>query len=166
MVNESNESVVMFDTENSIVLCDYLDLLLNRTMDLEEAYGEKPTEGAYIKCQHEKLVQNPNSKLGQYEHILYADQCEKISVGKEKEMNDPLFIYSGGIRIPHYHGTEKMDEGSGNLVISGKPGVGKSTMAFQFAAACASEPNNGIAVYFSLDVDEKRSEERRVGERV
>lgn len=56
MVNESNESVVMFDTENSIVLCDYLDLLLNRTMDLEEAYGEKPTEGAYIKCQHEKLV--------------------------------------------------------------------------------------------------------------
>ncbi len=156
MVNESNESVVMFDTENSIILCDYLDLLLNRTMDLEEAYGEKPTEGAYIKCKHEKLVQNPNSKLGQYEHILYADQCEKISVGKEKEMNDPLFIYSGGIRIPHYHGTEKMDEGSGNLVISGKPGVGKSTMAFQFAAACASEPNNGIAVYFSLDVDEKQ----------
>lgn len=66
------------------------------------------------------------------------------------------FVYSGGIRLPHYHGAEKWDEGSGNIVISGRPGVGKSTLAFQFAAACAAWPNDGIAVYFSLDVEEKQ----------
>ena len=154
MASEKIESVVMFDTENSIILCDYLDLLLNRTMDLKEAYGEVPKDGVYIKCQHEKSCQNQNSRLGQYEHILYADRCDRICEGKE--MDEPLFIYSGGIRMPHYHGKEKIDEGSGNIVIAGKPGVGKSTLAFQFAAACASAPNDGIAVYFSLDVDEKQ----------
>lgn len=151
--NNENNTIVMFDTENSIILGDYLDLLLNRTMDLKEVYGEEPKNGGYIKCSHDKPVQGTISKLGQYEHILYADSNEKLSHGQNGR---PLFIYSGGIRIPHYKGTEKMDEGSGNIVISGKPGVGKSTLAFQFAAACASRLNEGIAVYFSLDVDEKQ----------
>ncbi len=153
MRKEDNSTIVMFDTENSIILGDYLDLLLNRTMDLEEAYGEKPENGVYIECSHKKPIQGAISKLVQYEHILYADSNKKI---KHEQAGHPIFIYSGGIRTPHYKGTEKMDEGSGNIVISGKPGVGKSTLAFQFAAACASRLNEGIAVYFSLDVEEKQ----------
>lgn len=153
MHKEDNSTVVMFDTENSIILGDYLDLLLNRTMDLEESYGGEPENGVYIQCSHEKPIQGTISKLVQYEHILYADSNKKIS---RTQAGHPIFIYSGGIRIPHYEGTKKMDEGSGNIVISGKPGVGKSTLAFQFAAACASRLNEGIAVYFSLDVDEKQ----------
>ena len=148
-----NSTVVMFDTENSIILGDYLDLLLNRTMDLEESCEEDPANGVYINCSHKKPIQGALSKLVQYEHILYADSNKMLC---HEQTEKPLFIYSGGIRTPHYKGTEKMDEGSGNIVISGKPGVGKSTLAFQFAAACASRLNKGIAVYFSLDVEEKQ----------
>lgn len=153
--DQDNWTVVMFDTENSIILGDYLDLLLNRMpdSDLKDTYGELPEEGVYYKYSHNKSVQSPISKLGQYEHIFFAH--DRQPSGRE-QAGKPLFIYSGGIRLPHYHGTEKIDEGSGNIVISGKPGVGKSTLAFQFAAACASELNKGIAVYFSLDVDEKQ----------
>lgn len=154
-MGDRKEMDVMFDTENSIILGDYLDLLLNRTMEQEEEYGERPKDGVYIRCSCDREIQNTITKLGLYEYILYADYNQKIT----KETADKpkkIQIYSGGIRMPHYHGTRKMDEGSGNIVISGKPGVGKSTLAFQFAAACASSPNDGIAVYFSLDVDEKQ----------
>lgn len=150
--NSSTERIVMFDTENSIILGDYLDLLLNRAMDPREAYGDNVTDGVYVKYTNEE-TQNTMSRLGQYEYILYANKSEKQ---QRDRVRKPDFIYIGGIRVPHYHGTDKIDEGSGNIVISGKPGVGKSTMAFQFAAACASELNHGIAVYFSLDVEEKQ----------
>jgi KaiC./DnaB-like helicase C terminal domain. len=152
MANNNTEKIVMFDTENSIILGDYLDLLLNRAMDPREAYGDNVTDGVYVKYTNEE-TQNTTSRLGQYEYILYANKSEKL---QKDQIVEPDFIYIGGIRIPHYHGTDKIDEGSGNIVISGKPGVGKSTMAFQFAAACASELNHGIAVYFSLDVEEKQ----------
>lgn len=152
MVNNNTEKIVMFDTENSVILGDYLDLLLNRATDPREAYGDNVTDGVYVKYINEE-TQNTTSRLGQYEYILYANESEKQ---QKDQQGEPDFIYIGGIRIPHYHGTDKIDEGSGNIVISGKPGVGKSTMAFQFAAACASELNHGIAVYFSLDVEEKQ----------
>lgn len=150
--NDKN-TIVMFDTENSIILGDYLDLLLNRTTDPEEAYGERVTEGVFAQYENDRLIQSMISKLGQYECISYARNSGVIPAG---QAGKPGFTYCGGIRLPHYHGMEKADEGSGNIVISGRPGVGKSTMAFQFAAACAAWPNDGIAVYFSLDVDEKQ----------
>lgn len=153
MAQNDKREVVMFDTENSIILGDYLDLLLNRTLDFRDADGNRPREGVYIECTHSNPTRSTISKLGQYEYISYASDSRILCGGKK---NKPLFTYSGGIRTPHYHGTEKMDEGSGNIVISGKPGVGKSTLAFQFAAACASSLNKGIAVYFSLDIDEKQ----------
>ncbi len=153
MKNNEKNKVVMFDTENSIILGDYLDLLLNRTMDSENIYGESETKGIYIKYVNDKPIQSTTSKLGKYEYIRYAKNSENLCKHKAGE---PDFIYSGGIRTPHYCGEKKMDEGSGNIVISGKPGVGKSTLAFQFAAACASKFNEGISVYFSLDVDEKQ----------
>ncbi len=149
--NDDTNKIVMFDTENSIILGDYLDLLLNRTLDAEEVYGDTPRGGVYYKYTHKNSIQSTVSKLGQYEYIRYAKKWERL-----EQPEGDSFIYSGGIRIPHYHKTEKVDEGSGNMVILGKPGVGKSTLAFQFAAACASQLNNGIAVYFSLDVDEKQ----------
>lgn len=153
MEKNDNSKVVMFDTENSIILGDYLDLLLNRTKGPEETYGECDTEGVYIQYVNDKPIQSTTSKLGQYEYIRYARSSQKLC---HSEAGKAGFIYSGGIRTPHYCGGKKMDEGSGNIVISGKPGVGKSTLAFQFAAACASKFNEGIAVYFSLDVDEKQ----------
>lgn len=153
MERNDNDTIVMFDTENSIILGDYLDLLLNRTAEPKEAYGEHVTEGVYAQYENHRRIQSMASKLGQYECILYAKDNREIPAGRVEE---PGFIYSGGIRLPHYHGAEKWDEGSGNIVISGRPGVGKSTLAFQFAAACAMWPNDGIAVYFSLDVDEKQ----------
>ncbi len=153
MEKNDNSKVVMFDTENSIILGDYLDLLLNRTMDPEEVYGESETEGVYIRYVNDKPIQSTASKLGQYEYIKYSRSSRTLH---QNESDEVSFIYSGGIRTPHYSGEKKMDEGSGNIVISGKPGVGKSTLAFQFAAACASKFNEGIAVYFSLDVDEKQ----------
>ncbi len=146
-------TVVMFDTENSIILGDYLDLLLNRTMDSKDDYSGSGMEGVYVRYWNDRPIQNTLSKLGKYEYISYAKDNERLEKGQAEE---PDFVYSGGIRLPRYQGTEKTDEGSGNIVISGKPGVGKSTMAFQFAAACASGLNEGIAVYFSLDVDEKQ----------
>lgn len=151
--DNNNSTIVMFDTENSIILGDYLDLLLNRITDPEEAYGERVKEGAFAQYKNKRLIQSMASKLGQYECISYAKQNEEISAGQTEK---PDFVYIGGIRLPHYHGMEKWDEGSGNIVISGRPGVGKSTLAFQFAAACATWPNDGVAVYFSLDVDEKQ----------
>ncbi len=145
--------VVKFDTENSIILGDYLDLLLNRTVDSKESCGGSAADGIYVRYWNDRPIQNTQSKLGKYEYISYAKDNERL---EREQVEEVGFVYSGGIRIPHYEGTEKMDEGSGNIVISGKPGVGKSTMAFQFAAACASKLNEGIAVYFSLDVDEKQ----------
>ncbi len=152
-MKNDNSKVVMFDTENSIILGDYLDLLLNRTMDSEEIHGESEAEGIYIRYVNDKPIQSTISKLGKYEYIRYARSSQKLC---QREAVETGFIYSGGIRTPHYCGEKKMDEGSGNIVISGKPGVGKSTLAFQFAAACASKFNEGISVYFSLDVDEKQ----------
>jgi len=152
-MKNDNSKVVMFDTENSIILGDYLDLLLNRTMDSEEMHGESEAEGIYIRYVNDKPIQSTTSKLGKYEYIRYARSSQKLC---PSEVAETGFIYSGGIRTPHYCGEKKMDEGSGNIVISGKPGVGKSTLAFQFAAACASKFNEGISVYFSLDVDEKQ----------
>lgn len=153
MVQSDKREVVMFDTENSIILGDYLDLLLNRTQDFRDADGKRPAEGVYIECSHDNSIRSTISKLGQYEYISYANNSWMLHNEKKEK---PLFTYSGGIRTPHYHGVEKIDEGSGNIVISGRPGVGKSTLAFQFAAACASSLNKGIAVYFSLDIDEKQ----------
>ena len=128
--------VVKFDTENSIILGDYLDLLLNRTVDSKESCGGSAADGIYVRYWNDRPIQNTQSKLGKYEYISYAKDNERL---EREQVEEVGFVYSGGIRIPHYEGTEKMDEGSGNIVISGKPGVGKSTMAFQFAAACASK---------------------------
>lgn len=153
MDQKDNNTIVMFDTENSIILGDYLDLLLNRTTEPREAYGESVTEGVFAQYENDRRIQSMASKLGQYECILYAKNNRELSAGQSGK---PGFVYSGGIRLPHYHGADKWDEGSGNIVISGRPGVGKSTLAFQFAAACAAWPNDGIAVYFSLDVEEKQ----------
>lgn len=95
MRKEDNSTIVMFDTENSIILGDYLDLLLNRTMDLEEAYGEKPENGVYIECSHKKPIQGAISKLVQYEHILYADSNKKI---KHEQAGHPIFIVEESVR--------------------------------------------------------------------
>lgn len=78
-MGDRKEMDVMFDTENSIILGDYLDLLLNRTMEQEEEYGERPKDGVYIRCSCDREIQNTITKLGLYEYILYADYNQKIT---------------------------------------------------------------------------------------
>jgi len=137
---------ITYDIENSIVFEDYLDLLLNKNQSfhgIENEFihsievGSKKWEDA--------------TKLEQYEYInYYRDKGEKKN--KVKPKNDKpakdFAVYTGGLKLP------KANEhvGSGNIVILGNPGVGKSTLAFRIAAACVSHVNNGIAVYYSLEV--------------
>lgn len=169
-----------FDSNKSILLGDYLDLLLNATgqrMDVissdeniglpKVGDGSKHTETKFIK----------------YEKIIYANDNDRrltelrfVSEIREKDQtvtsNPPSGLhtdeafrrhpaiastYDGGILLPNKKDCpekiNKNDDGSGNIVIIGEPGVGKSTLAFQIAAECTSTFNDGIAVYYSIDIN-------------
>lgn len=59
-----------------------------------------------------------------------------------------------GIRLPSDH-----DPGTGNIIICGKPGTGKSTLALQMAMACVRHPNNRNnfhAAYITLEETPER----------
>ncbi|HTX91629.1 MAG TPA: ATPase domain-containing protein [Anaerolineales bacterium] len=51
-----------------------------------------------------------------------------------------------GIRLP-----DDFSAGTGNIVIKGKPGTGKSTLAFQIAFACTQRYNNFSAAFFPME---------------
>ncbi|MBN1131129.1 MAG: hypothetical protein JXA71_19220 [Chitinispirillaceae bacterium] len=64
----------------------------------------------------------------------------------------------GGIRLPKE--PDNLEEesirpdsqiGSGNILIKGRPGTGKSTLALQMAVACTWRPNHYSSVFFSLE---------------
>ena len=124
-----------FNPDRSIVLGDYLDILLNRTGSAEKR------------------------NLPAFEQINYSDRPAKMisSDRTQNQKTDQSNEYDGGILLPRFQkqdqsGRDVGDEGSGNIVIMGAAGTGKSTLAFQIAAACASDLNRGIAVYYSLEV--------------
>jgi|GEM_PF-2205138 len=52
----------------------------------------------------------------------------------------------GSIRLP-----EKNNPGSGNIIIRGKPGTAKSTLALQIAVSAAQEGNDSISFYITLE---------------
>ena len=52
----------------------------------------------------------------------------------------------GGIILP-----DEIDPGTGNIVIRGRPGTGKSTLAIQIAVACTLNPNKYDSIYLSLE---------------
>lgn len=121
--------------DRSIVLGDYLDILLNRTGSANRR------------------------NLPAFEAINYSENPKDMLIPSIDEVReqDKERQYDGGILLPYFKsqgqsGREVDGEGSGNIVIMGAAGTGKSTLAFQIAAASASDLNHGIAVYYSLEV--------------
>jgi len=144
---------IIYDTENSIVFEDYLDLLLNKNQSFHGINDKIFTHHIEVGSKEWEAA----TKLEQYEYIHYfrgdGEQKVKVNViGKKPDIKNPINpVYTGGLKLP------KANEhvGSGNIVILGNPGAGKSTLAFRIAAACVSDVNNGIAVYYSLEVTPK-----------
>lgn len=60
----------------------------------------------------------------------------------------------GGITIPSQMADGTSSTYTGNIVIRGRPGTGKSTLALQFAIACAE--SGYLAAYYSLELDPER----------
>jgi len=52
----------------------------------------------------------------------------------------------GGLTFPN-----PGNAGSGNILLIGKPGTGKSTLALQWAVACTNEPNTYSSLFISLE---------------
>jgi KaiC/GvpD/RAD55 family RecA-like ATPase len=87
--------------------------------------------------------------LGSFLDQLLNDEC-RLSDAGSTEPGRP-----GGIRIPREDEEtgELKDPGSGNIVIMGGPGTGKTTLALHMANACCARPDNRrfLAAYFSLE---------------
>ena len=134
-VDVNQNTRFFFNPDRSIVLGDFLDILLNRTGSANRR------------------------NLPAFEKINYSENPKDMlipSINEVDEQNKEQ-QYDGGILLPNFQRQDRSDrevdgEGSGNIVIMGAAGTGKSTLAFQIAAACASNLNHGIAVYYSLEV--------------
>jgi KaiC/GvpD/RAD55 family RecA-like ATPase len=86
------------------------------------------------------LLLNRNCRLSDYDQWRNSREVKK-DPGKK-----------GGLVVPSTDGNgEGYSPGTGNIVIRGKPGTGKSTLALQMACAVTYKPNNAAAVYFSLE---------------
>jgi KaiC/GvpD/RAD55 family RecA-like ATPase len=72
---------------------------------------------------------NRNSSLSEFENDLNSKRDE-----------------IGGIVLP-----DEKDLGTGNIVIRGRPGTCKSTLAIQMAVSCTLNPNNYDVIYLSLE---------------
>ncbi len=128
--NNSTKISFLYDTQNSIVFEDNLDLLLNnRNIEIQ---GE---DNATDK--HNKAIKI--TRLKAQEEIFKNGDAKKD--GGEK--------FDGGIILPN---SDEHSDGSGNIIIVGDYGAGKTTLAFQIAATCANKRNNGIAVFYSLEI--------------
>ncbi len=129
----SEDYKVEYENKQSIILDSYLDILLN---------GETSLESAQTR---ERNSWNRSSKMNQYEMLKHKGLSPKEKTSAPANVKHGSFL--GGLIIPN---KEDKVRGSGNVVIIGEPGLGKSTLAFQIAVSCTSEKNNGIAVYYSL----------------
>lgn len=145
-----------FYPDQSVVLGDYLDILLNRVSLHGQRNLRAFEEINYSLNPGRRLV--PLSALESPEADTPQTKADERK-GKLKKLNEKeqTHLFEGGILLPHSSECDcasdlPKDEGSGNIVIMGAAGTGKSTLAFQMAAACASKLNHGIAVYYSLEV--------------
>jgi KaiC/GvpD/RAD55 family RecA-like ATPase len=144
MLKNDTKIKIVYDTENSIVFNDYFDLILNKNISFHDTKFDKTLQTPDGKT---SIMWGSATKLEQYEFIRYAEGLKTIP-GKP---DDNYPVYTGGLQLPK----KDKSSGSGNIVIMGNPGAGKSTLAFQMAAACASKINEGIAIYYSLEVAPK-----------
>lgn len=128
-------------TDRSIILNNYLDVLMNVNVNpFREGEPRDEKDTTYTEW----------NKLTKYKQYNYRKSDSKV-VATPKDLD-----YWGGIVLPQKPSADtsnpssENNPGSGNIVIIGEPGVGKTTLAFQMAVSCASKPNDGIAVYYSL----------------
>jgi KaiC/GvpD/RAD55 family RecA-like ATPase len=170
--NNTNNCVI-YDTENSIIFEDYFDLILNKNNTFHDVqctnHKNDYQKNDNQKSNNHKLVFGTSSivwenatKLEQYEFIQYSQYSKsKHLIPRKPQYGDP--VYTGGLQLPKQEKSsctengvkQRKSAGSGNILILGNPGAGKSTLAIQIAAACASKVNKGISVYYSLEVDPK-----------
>jgi len=151
--DSKNMDVYKFYRDRCLVLGDYLDILLNRSLGSSLSKLPIFEKINYADDASNKLFSDL-SKHGS--SVNHAKKTLIPSVPKGVAPKD-FGYFEGGILLPcQKNGVpsdpQSIDEGSGNIVIMGAAGTGKSTLAFQMAAACASKLNNGIAVYYSLEV--------------
>lgn len=144
-----NVGRIEYMTEDSIVLDNYLDVLMNvkacPVREVASADGTDKDGESWSRL----------TKYGQYNSLRETDPGDDAA---SAEANRGGLKYWGGIMLPRKRksktekgdGVLQSDPGSGNMVIIGEPGVGKTTLAFQIAVSCMSDKNNGIAVYYSL----------------
>lgn len=82
-------------------------------------------------------------KLQDYENGI----IEHLRNGKKLRSFTPSLTGSiGGLTFPN-----PGNAGSGNILLIGKPGTGKSTLALQWAVACTNEPNTYSSLFISLE---------------
>lgn len=169
--NESQDGNV-YDTTHSIILSNPLDYLLcTKPFYNPECNNVRPSK--YIINSLDCLL----DKFKSDKCYICDDECNYCNIcnGCTNKCNlypsDKKSVrrglknsnYQGGLILPckrneneeasdlSLPGTEQYMTGSGNVVINGDYGAGKSTLAFQIAATCANKINNGIAVYYSLE---------------
>ncbi|MDR1753947.1 MAG: hypothetical protein LBR74_03455 [Eubacterium sp.] len=126
-------------SKRSVVFEDNLDILFNRSFIPKE--DEK--DNNYLFDQWKS-----KSKLEQQGECIFANSKSRDDINK---------VFTGGLIIP----TEQ-ENGTGNIVISGAPGTGKSTLVFQIAAKCINysghkQINGGIALYYALEQPRQRA---------
>ena len=155
-ISKTSKSIFHFYPDRCIALGDYLDILLNRV----NASGRRNLP-AFEDINYSLEPKSKLVPLSSYTPNVSANKrtsTNQMKDGNSKQPeNEEKFLFEGGILLPRpleseREGKEAGDEGSGNIVIMGAAGTGKSTLAFQMAAACASKLNHGIAVYYSLEV--------------
>jgi|GEM_PF-4674324 len=153
----NNCGKIVYDVGNSIVFSNPLDYLLCR--DLQHYSSPTKKNLKISKYQIVKLLKKEcTATTCKNEcdecHYLHAklDGAEKVYLlgglllSNRKKPNKP-----GSDDIQEMLGVKRFVPGSGNIVIAGSYGTGKSTLAFQMASTCANEINKGISVYYSLE---------------
>jgi KaiC/GvpD/RAD55 family RecA-like ATPase len=149
---------------NRIVLDYPLDIILDRECLLQDyENGAVASFKAYQTSVKEKLVHllKSNSQLNESnikEGLEQSEFYKELMKIKGK---------IGSIRIPcdQEDCLSPRDPGSGNILIKGRPGTGKSTLALQMAVACTYSPNRYSAIYLSLEepVEHVRNKAKKFG---
>ncbi|MGB8297485.1 MAG: ATPase domain-containing protein, partial [Polyangia bacterium] len=99
------------------------------------------------------VLLNRECRLQDYEEGAMAS-ARRLALGSATDTDKKLFAHLkeshklGSLVLP---GSAPGDTGTGNIVIAGRPGTGKSTLALQMAVACTWVPNRYSSMFISLE---------------
>lgn len=118
---------------------------------VENAYGDLPIDALLDEINEATLSISKNEKTGP-QHISEVLNQSVIEIAVQKENKDPVFGIPTGLadldgKTGGLHKSEYM-------IIAGRPGTGKTSLALQFAESAASE-GEGVLI-FSLEMTAKR----------